>query len=190
MNGGTWSSTCPDNTTLPTLPHGTTIAARVRDNAGNQGPGSAPVTIQRDTTPPATTISPIAPEYRNTPPQLFYAPTSDGGSPFTTARLLRRQSGADPWTDSGALTNGMGWTPPAQGRWYVASKVTDEANNVEPDPTSATDDATFFYDTVAPSAPTVLSVGPSSSRAPNVAWSASSDPGAPATGSGCGHIGC
>ena len=187
--GATWSSTCPDNITLPTLPHGTTIAARVRDNAGNQGPAGT-ATVQRDTTPPATAISAITPEYRNTAPQLFYAPTSDGGSPFTTVRLLRRQSGADPWTDSGALTNGMGWTPPAQGRWYVASKVTDEANNVEPDPTSATDDATFFYDTVAPSAPTVLSVGPSSSRAPNVAWSASSDPGAPATGSGCGHIGC
>jgi hypothetical protein len=78
----------------------------------------------------------------------------------------------------------MSWTPPAQGRWYVASKVTDEANNVEPDPTGATDDATFFYDTVAPSAPTVLSVGPSNSRTPNVAWSAGSDPGAPTTGSG------
>jgi uncharacterized repeat protein (TIGR01451 family) len=181
--GATWSSTCPDNITLPTLPHGTTIAARVRDNAGNQGPAGT-ATVQRDTTPPATAISAIAPEYRNTPPQLFYAPTSDGGSPFTTARLLRRQSGADPWTDSGALTNGMVWTPPAQGRWYVASKVTDEANNVEPDPTGATDDATFFYDTVAPSAPTVLSVGPTNSRTPNVAWSASSDPGAPTTGSG------
>jgi uncharacterized repeat protein (TIGR01451 family) len=183
VDGGAWSSTCPDNTTLPTLPHGTTIAARVRDNAGNQGPAGT-ATVQRDTTAPATAISAIAPEYRNTPPQLFYAPTSDGGSPFATVRLLRRQSGADPWTDSGALTNGMGWTPPAQGRWYVASKVTDEAGNVEPDPTGATDDATFFYDTVAPSAPTVLSVGPSSSRTPNVAWSAGSDPGAPTTGSG------
>jgi uncharacterized repeat protein (TIGR01451 family) len=183
VDGGAWSSTCPDNSTLLSLPHGTTIAARVRDNAGNQGPAGT-ATVQRDTTPPATAISAIAPEYRNTPPQLFYAPTSDGGSPFTTARLLRRQSGADPWTDSGALTNGMVWTPPAQGRWYVASKVTDEANNVEPDPTGATDDATFFYDTVAPSAPTVLSVGPSNSRTPNVAWSASSDPGAPTTGSG------
>jgi uncharacterized repeat protein (TIGR01451 family) len=183
VDGGAWSSTCPDNTTLPTLPHGTTIAARVRDNAGNQGPAGT-ATVQRDTTAPATAISAIAPEYRNTPLQLFYAPTSDGGSPFATVRLLRRQSGADPWTDSGALTNGMGWTPPAQGRWYVASKVTDEAGNVEPDPTGATDDATFFYDTVAPSAPTVLSVGPSSSRTPNVAWSAGSDPGAPTTGSG------
>jgi uncharacterized repeat protein (TIGR01451 family) len=183
INSGAWSS-CPDNSTLPSLPHGTTVSARVRDNAGNQGPGSAPVTIQRDTIPPATAISAIAPEYRNTAPQLFYAPTSDGGSPFVTVRLLRRQSPADPWTDSGALSNGMSWTPPAQGRWYVASKVTDQAGNVEPDPTGATDDATFFYDTVAPSAPTVLSVGPSSSRTPNVAWSASSDPGAPTTGSG------
>jgi hypothetical protein len=183
VNGGAWSSTCPDNSTLLSLLHGTTIAARVKDNVGNQGPAGT-ATVQRDTTPPATAISAIAPEYRNTPPQLFYAPTSDGGSPFTTARLLRRQSGADPWTDSGALTNGMVWTPPAQGRWYVASKVTDEANNVEPDPTGATDDATFFYDTVAPSAPTVLSVGPSNSRTPNVAWSAGSDPGAPTTGSG------
>jgi large repetitive protein len=66
VNGGAWSSTCPDNTTLPTLPHGTTIAARVRDNAGNQGPAGT-ATVQRDTTPPATAISAIAPEYRNTP---------------------------------------------------------------------------------------------------------------------------
>jgi hypothetical protein len=35
VNGGAWSSTCPDNSTLLSLPHGTTIAARVRDNAGN-----------------------------------------------------------------------------------------------------------------------------------------------------------
>ncbi|MGQ9905237.1 MAG: SdrD B-like domain-containing protein, partial [Anaerolineae bacterium] len=172
---------CP--TDVSTYAHGATIAARATDNAGNTGPSST-VTIQRDTQAPGTAISAISPEYRNTPPQLFFNPTSDGGSPFTTIRLLGRQAPADPWTDRGALTNGMSWTPPTQGRWYVASKVTDEAGNVEPDPTGATDDATFFYDTLAPSAPTVSAVGPSNSRNPNVAWSASTDPGAPTTGSG------
>ncbi len=183
INGGA-PTTCPDNSALAGLPHGATVAARVQDNAGNWSAFGAPATIRRDTTAPATAIGAIAPEYRNTPPQLFYAPTGDGGSPFSVVRLLRRANPTDPWTDSGALSNGMSWTPPGQGRWYVASKVTDEANNVEPDPSGATEDATFFYDTVAPAAPAVLSVGPSNSRTPNVTWSASTDPGEPTTGSG------
>ncbi|GIV85691.1 MAG: hypothetical protein KatS3mg052_2698 [Candidatus Roseilinea sp.] len=183
INGG-GATACPDNTGLSGLPHGTTIAARVQDNAGNWSAFGAAATIQRDTQAPATAIGAIAPEYRNTPPQLFYAPTGDGGSPFSVVRLLRRANPTDPWTDSGALSNGMSWTPPSQGRWYVASKVTDEAGNVEPDPSGATDDATFFYDTVAPNAPAVSSVGPANSRTPNVTWSASSDPGEPTTGSG------
>lgn len=183
INGGA-PGVCPNDSTLGALGYSTTIAARVRDNASNWSGLGTPVTIQRDTTAPVTAIGAITPEYRNTAPQLFYAPTNDGGSPFSTVRLLRRASPTDPWTDSGALTNVMSWTPPAQGRWYVASKVTDQAGNVEPDATGATDDATFFYDTLAPSAPTVLSVGPGNSRTPNVTWSAASDPGAPSTGSG------
>ncbi len=94
------ASACPNNSTLGTLAHGTTIAARVRDNAGNWSSLGTPVTIQRDTVAPATAIGAITPEYRHTPTQLFYAPTSDGGSPFATVRLLRRPSSTDPWTDS------------------------------------------------------------------------------------------
>ncbi|WP_169238740.1 DUF7507 domain-containing protein [Candidatus Roseilinea sp. NK_OTU-006] len=181
INGGAWGA-CPSN--VSGYGHGTTIVARAVDNAGNVSGNSNTVTIQRDTQAPATAIGAITPEYRNTPPQLFYAPTGDGGSPFSVVRLLRRAGPTDPWTDSGALSNGMSWTPPGQGRWYVASKVTDEAGNVEADPGGTTDDATFFYDTVAPNAPAVLSVGPANSRTPNVTWSASADPGEPATGSG------
>ncbi|MEW5937603.1 MAG: NosD domain-containing protein [Candidatus Thermoplasmatota archaeon] len=128
------------------------------DNATNveSAPGVRDALCGWDTTPPTSSVSPIAPYWGNTLPIMITATASDGLSGLANVTLWYRYSANNTtwsaWvlfgTDTAAPWNWSFAFPGGEGYYEFYSIANDTLNNTEAAPTTA--DARCAYDATAP----------------------------------------
>ena len=129
-----------------------TLYVQERDAVGNWS-SSGTRAIVVDTTPP--TSSAIAPSYGNAALNITWTASDVSGSGVASTQLWYKKGSGGTWANTGlaaqTATSGTFTYTPTGGddTYYFATKATDNAGNIEADPTGDGDDSTIF-DTTLP----------------------------------------